>query len=58
MGKLQMIGKRETARHGKTAGKSSEILFNIYFLKGVELNSTVMHPELIKNLKFPVIGPH
>lgn len=53
-----MIGKRETARHGKTAGKSSEILFNIHFLKGVELNSTVMHPELIKNLKFPVIGPH
>lgn len=37
---------------------SSEILFNVHFLKGVELNPSAMHPELIKNLKFPVIGPH
>lgn len=58
MERLQMIGRRERARHGKTAGKSSKILFNVHFLKGVELNSSAVHPELIKNLKFPVIGPH
>ena len=59
---LWMMGRGERAgwenRYGDQVCSSSEILCNVHFLRGVEPSPSAVHPKFIKNLKFPVIGPH